>query len=153
MARHLIPRGERGRRVAVLGGAVGIALVGYVVVGTGDAPDREGGDRSPATSEPTVLGAVITAEELPDAPPASPVSIAAATDEPATEAPVTTRAPAPGGAPPPTAPPATAPPPTTASTQPPPTLVPPTVIENTTTTTAEPSTTTTEAPPDTVPEG
>ena len=144
----MIPRSERARRVVVLCGALGIAVIGYALVSVrGDGDGSDDASRTPATSEPTVLGAVITPEErVPDAPAASPVSVVVGD----TEEPATTRPTSPAGPTPTTraTSPTSAPPAPTTSTEPPPTLVPPTVVENTTTTSA-PTTTT---PPTTEPD-
>lgn len=122
----------RGRRAAILAGAIALGLLAVVLVdaigGDGD-PDERALDRVQDTS-PTVLGSVVEGT-LPEAPPASPVVLeveggSETTDEPGATASPTTTAAAPT---------------TTATQSTEPQLIPPTVIENTTTTTSEPTTT------------
>ena len=116
--------------------ALGVGLAVFALVDGTQAPDSsvDSGTRPGLTSEPTVLGAVVTRTP---APPAEPATVDIPGDDADTSGTVTSRR---------TGTTASGSRPTTTTETPGPTLIPPTVVDNTTTTSAptttEPTTTT-----------
>ncbi len=106
-----------------------IATVALVYAQRESGPGLDTGPATGSTSTPTVLGAVLTRSDLPEAEPARPATLAPSARTTATtvSSPTTTTSK-----------------PRSTTTVPAPELIPPVTIENTTTT--EPSPTTTVSP-------